>query len=171
MKHWLLAAFLLFSFISSQAHARNIVGQASVIDGDTIEIHGERIRLWGIDAIEGAQLCWERSGAARRCGRDAALALSDLIGRHTVSCDQVSIDRYGRPVAICERAGIELGDWLVRNGFAIDYVRYSNGVYSDAQSEARENTAGNWKYGWQYPENYRACMKAKGGNIRRCSAQ
>ena len=171
MKLSLLAMLFLSSFISNQALARNIIGQASVVDGDTIEIHGERIRLWGIDAIEGAQLCWERSGAVRRCGRDFAIALSDRIGRHTISCEQVSTDRYGRPVAICEVAGIDLGDWLVRNGFAIDYVKYSNGVYADAQNQARENAAGNWKYSWQYPENYRACMKTKGGKIRRCSEQ
>jgi endonuclease YncB( thermonuclease family) len=32
--------------------ATNITGQASIIDGDTLEIHGTRIRLWGIDAPE-----------------------------------------------------------------------------------------------------------------------
>ena len=63
-----------------------LVGTASVIDGDTIELHGKRIRLDGIDAPEGRQSC-VRNGARLPCGRHAALHLSDRIGRRPVSCD------------------------------------------------------------------------------------
>lgn len=66
---------------------RGIEGQASVIDGDTIEIRGERIRFYGIDAPESRQLCDNASGKPYRCGQKAALALSDKIGRRTVTCD------------------------------------------------------------------------------------
>jgi endonuclease YncB( thermonuclease family) len=86
-------------------------GQASVIDGDTIEIRGPRIRLYGIDAPEGAQLCY-RDGAPRPCGRRAAFALADFIGSRRVSCQQRDRDRYGRIVAVCVTGGDDLSAWM-----------------------------------------------------------
>lgn len=79
----------------------DIAGVASVIDGDTLEIHGTRIRLHGIDAPESAQQCRRADGTSWACGREAAFALADLIGRKTVRCDQRDTDRYGRAVAVC----------------------------------------------------------------------
>jgi endonuclease YncB( thermonuclease family) len=70
-----------------------------VIDGDTIEIHGQRIRLFGIDAPESRQTC-EAGGETYRCGQQAALAMSQFINQRTVICEQRDIDRYGRIVAI-----------------------------------------------------------------------
>jgi endonuclease YncB( thermonuclease family) len=69
------AAALLLAPI---AGAEDLVGQASVIDGDTIEIHGTRIRLWGIDAPESTQLCRNDDSDLYQCGRSAANALAAL---------------------------------------------------------------------------------------------
>ena len=102
------------------AHA-DIVGVASVIDADTIEIHGQRIRLHGIDAPESGQTCLDAAGRTWRCGQSAALALQDLIGRRTVTCDERDVDRYGRIVGRCLVGDIDINEWLVAQGLALAY--------------------------------------------------
>ena len=64
------AILMALILVSSTGAARpaDLIGQASVIDGDTLEIHGTRIRLWGIDAPESSQLC----GAKIACNIVAA---------------------------------------------------------------------------------------------------
>ena len=84
--------------------ASALMGPASVIDGDTINIRGQRIRLHGIDAPESAQSCRDGQGRDYRCGQKATSALAEKIGKQTVSCEQRDIDRYKRVVAVC-RAG------------------------------------------------------------------
>ena len=69
-----------------------IIGRASVIDGDTIEIHGHRIRLWGIDAPESCQTC-PKGGTDWRCGQQAALALDAHLAGHTVACAPLAPSR------------------------------------------------------------------------------
>src|SRR3954462_4579859 len=115
----LLSAMLAGS--PATACASDIVGKASVIDGNTIEIHGQRIRLWGIDAPESDQLCRGSDSLPYRCGSAAALALGDRNGRSLVTCEMRAIDRYKRTVAICVAAGVDLARWLVRSGLALDW--------------------------------------------------
>jgi hypothetical protein len=78
-----------------------IAGRASVIDGDTLEIRGERIRLFGIDAPESGQTCLDAKGRSYRCGQKAALVLDARIGEGVVTCERKDSDRYGRVVALC----------------------------------------------------------------------
>ncbi len=86
----------LFATFGSTALAETISGTASVIDDDTFEIHGERIRLNAIDAIKSGQQCFLPECKVWSCGRDAAFALSDKIGRRVLECRVKDIDRYGR---------------------------------------------------------------------------
>ena len=118
---------LMLLLLSSTAFANDFVGQASVIDGDTLEIHGTRIRLWGVDAPESSQLCRGADSNLYRCGANAANDLDTFIARRPVSCTPVSEDQYGRSVAICSVGGADLGEWLVRNGLAQDWPQYSKG--------------------------------------------
>ena len=75
-------------------------GTARVVDGDTIEVKDQNIRLWGIDAPEMAQRCTE-DGVLYLCGLDAPHALARRIMRKLVSCTRRDTDRYGRVVALC----------------------------------------------------------------------
>ncbi len=82
----------------------DVAGVASVIDGDTIEVHGQRIRLHGIDAPESRQLC-PLDGKPWQCGKDAANALAEKIARRPVTCEDLGCDRYDRIIARCAVAG------------------------------------------------------------------
>lgn len=130
----------------------SIVGRASVVDGDTIEIKGERIRLHGVDAPESWQKCQDG------CGREAAAALDQfLAASRPARCEVVERDRYGRLVGVCSRAdGLEVNRWLVANGYAIDWVRYSGGSYAAAQDQAQARSAGIWRGSFQLPCEVRA---------------
>lgn len=145
-----------------------IEGQASIIDGDTIEIHGQRIRLSGIDAPESDQLCRGADSYHYRCGQKAANDLAAFINRRPVTCIEVDRDRYKRSVAVCTVAGIDLADWLVRGGLALDWPRYSNGDYAAAQAEAERGGKGLWVGSFVKPWDYRPCTKA-GARIEWCS--
>lgn len=131
-----------------------IVGQASVIDGDTIEIHGQRIRLLGIDAPESSQTCSDARGKPYRCGQKAALALSDRIGRRTVSCEPRDLDRYKRVVAVCSIDATDLNAWLVSQGLAVAYRRYSHD-YTAQEDAARAAGRGVWAGRFVMPAEWR----------------
>ena len=114
---------LTLLLLTSPALADPIVGQASVIDGDTLSVRGTRIRLHGIDAPESAQLCKDAAGIDYRCGQAAALALADQISKRLVTCEPRDTDRYGRVVSVCRADDEDLNAWMVRQGYAIAYRR------------------------------------------------
>ena len=148
--------------LATTAHAADIAGQASVIDGDTLEIHGTRIRLWGIDAPEGSQLCRGEDSLQYRCGAEAANNLDAFIARRPVNCVPLSLDQYGRTVANCSVGGDDLGEWLVRSGLALDWPQYSKGRYGADQQNAEREGRGIWKGSYVEPWLYRACIRANG---------
>lgn len=163
-----LALLLVATMPASQVRAGDAAGQASVIDGDTIDIHGTRLRLFGIDAPEHDQLCRDRSGGSYRCGQFAANALAEFIGGQTVACVDVDRDRYGRSVAVCTAGKVDLADWLVRGGLAVDWARYSKGGYTSAEAEARGKQRGMWAGRFVDPWRYRQCI-GEGGRPDVCS--
>lgn len=138
---FVLAALLLSA---TPVAADALTGQASVIDGDTIEIHGQRIRLHGIDAPESRQVCQRADGADYRCGQAAALALDEWIGPSVVSCSQTGTDRWKRVIATCQVRGEDMGRWMVSEGHALAFVRYSKDYVPD-EAEARAAGRGIWQ--------------------------
>ncbi|WP_347335961.1 thermonuclease family protein [Bradyrhizobium murdochi] len=154
--------FMLFLLFSGEALSDDLVGQATVVDGDTLQIHGARIRLWGIDAPESSQLCRGEDSSQYRCGGKAATELDAFIARRPVNCSPVSFDPYGRTVATCSVGGNDLGEWLVRKGLALDWPQYSKGRYGGAQREAEHAGRGIWKGSYVEPWLYRGCIRASG---------
>lgn len=138
-----------------------LVGRASVIDGDTIEIHGERVRFNGIDAPESRQLCTDAKGRDYQCGQISANALNEFLSQsRPTRCDFVERDQYGRFVGDCYRAdGASVQRWLVGNGHAMDWPRYSQGAYAGQQSEARSKRLGIWAGKFQAPWEWRAAHR------------
>jgi endonuclease YncB( thermonuclease family) len=157
---WVIRLMLLVA--SGSASSADMVGQASIIDGDTLEIHGSRIRLWGIDAPESSQLCRGDDSLQYRCGAKAANDLDAFIAGRPVNCLPISLDRYGRTVATCSVGSADLGDWLVRNGLALDWPQYSKRKYDDAQREAKQAGRGMWAGSYVEPWLYRVCIRASG---------
>lgn len=135
-----------------------LMGVASVIDGDTIEIHGTRIRLHGVDAPERSQLCQHPSGKDWRCGQQASLALADRIGRTLVRCEPRDHDRYGRVIAVCFQGTDDLSRWLVSNGWAVAFRRYSLDYIAE---EDTARTAGKniWSGPFEMPWDWRAARR------------
>lgn len=143
---------------SVTSSSKALVGRATVIDGDTIEIHGERVRLNGIDAPESPQLCDNASRKSYRCGAVVAQALSAFLAKSSPTrCEYVEHDRYGRFVGNCLRAdGSSVAAWLVRNGHALDWPRYSDGAYAADQKAAAAAKVGLWAGTFQRPWEWRA---------------
>lgn len=136
-----------------------VVGRASVVDGDTLEIHGRRIRLWGIDAPEGRQSCDDAQGVACACGR----LIADRLDRHLrdkpVACFEEDTDRYGRMIARCEINGVDVGAWLVRQGYAVRYARYAGGAYVSEEVAAKRESLGVWAGRFTAPEDWRRAQR------------
>lgn len=140
--------------LAKEVQSSSIQGIASVTDGDTIEIRDMRIRLHGVDAPESSQTCKDHSGSFSRCGQQAALALSDKIGRRQIACNQLDVDRYGRIVAECFLGGENLNRWMVRSGWAVAYRQYST-EYVAEEGAARQATAGIWASEFDMPWDWR----------------
>jgi endonuclease YncB( thermonuclease family) len=149
----IVAVGLFFAPVATAADNPDPTGQASIIDGDTLEIHGQRIRLYGIDAPESRQTC-EAAAQTYRCGQQAALALSDHIGRQTVACEPRDTDRYGRIVAICRAGSEDLNAWMVAQGWALAYRQYST-AYVGQEEAARAAGLGIWRGAFTAPWDWR----------------
>src|SRR5262249_4444157 len=121
---------------------------------DTIEIHGQRIRLHGIDAPRPAS-CVNSVASHGRCGQASGNALAENIGRRTVTCKPRDRDRYGRVVAACSVGGTSISGWMVREGWAVAYRWYSQDFVAD-EAAARAAKRGIWRSAFVVPWEWRA---------------
>jgi endonuclease YncB( thermonuclease family) len=127
----------------------------TVIDGDSLRAGSEMIRLASIDAPELAQTCRDADAREWACGRAAKERLIALAAGGAVSCRMQGYDRYGRTLAVCAASGVaDLGEALVREGYAVDYGRNGDG-YLVAEREARAAKRGLWRGEFERPQDWR----------------
>ena len=140
--------------LAGSALAGDITGKARPVDGDTLEVADQIIRLDAIDAPERSQTCTGVGGVTYECGRDAAATLAALIRDRVVTCVPQSRDRYGRTVATCSTAAGDIGAAMVRAGWATAYRRYGHQYVADEEA-ARAGRRGMWSGRFTEPEQWR----------------
>ena len=140
-------------FITNFANSKTILGKARIIDGDTIHIKSNKIRLHGIDAPEAKQTC-KIDNQDWYCGKQSTKELKNLINNQKVECNVNDVDRYNRYVAICFVNEININQWMVKNGWAIAY-RYYSKDYIVEEKYANDNKLGVWKSEFIEPYAYR----------------
>lgn len=159
VKMWpLCAALALTSPLAAQTTDGGdapLVGQATMVDGDTLQLNGQRVRIYGIDAFEADQQCPTVSGGTRRCGADASHRMTELLAEGPVICIRRDTDAYGRIVAVCRVGPTDIGAVMVREGLAVAFTRYATDYIAD-EEYARTSRAGAWNAEFQRPEDYRA---------------
>ncbi len=143
------------------ASANAISGTASVVDADTLDIHGERVRLNGVDAPESGQKCKDAAGKFYRCGTVAANALDAWINRNPVTCAITGKDRYSRLLGECSVRGQSVQSWLVASGHALAYRAYST-AHVTAEVKAQQAGAGIWAGEFVMPWDWRQGLRLSG---------
>ena len=153
------AALAILVFETHWAAADNVRGSARLVDGDTLEVRGQMIRLFGIDAPESAQTC-EASGRRYPCGRLAAETLAKLIAGRTVSCEGDERDRYDRLIGWCRAGRTDLNREMVRLGWAVAFRQFTD-VFLEEELDAAKAARGLWRGQFERPTRFRAARWAE----------
>ena len=134
--------FLILIFFSAVLSGKTIFGKAKVIDGDTIHIYKNKIRLHAIDAPETNQTC-NKNNKVWNCGIESTKFLKKLIGKNKIECITTGKDQYNRFIGICYKNNLDLNSEMVLNGWAIAY-RYYSMDYVEEEEVAKQQKKGIW---------------------------
>ena len=149
-----LLAALCTMAAAGAAGAGNIAGTPRVIDGDSMEVDGVRIRLYGVDAPEPQQRCRD-DGRPYPCGTVATAALKDLTAGVAVVCKPEGRRTDGELPATCFAEGYDVGENMVYTGWALADRRESR-RYVTTEQGAREAGRGLWRGRFVVPRDWRA---------------
>nr|WP_240535349.1 thermonuclease family protein [Rhizobium freirei] len=145
----MLAILVLLALKMNNRQELVQTGDFYAIDGDTLSINGERLRLKGIDAPEYRQRC-RRGGADWACGEEARKALATIVKNGKPECRGQERDRYGRLLVTCVVGDSDVNAAMVRSGMALSY-----GGYAAEERTARQAKAGVWAGDFERPGDYR----------------
>ncbi len=137
-----------------------VYGVTRVINGDTLEMRGRYIKIYGIDAPESNQTCADGKGRAYRCGQEAARWLKSWISGHELECHVLKQDSKGNMVATCALGQYDIGAALVNAGWAVADPRQS-GIYLPYEQQARDNGRGLWQGQFYKPWDWREIQSKK----------
>ncbi len=149
----LVFALLIIAKLENQ-QAMRFLGPFSAIDGDTLLVDGERLRIEGIDAPEITQTCSLADGSMYGCGEDARGYLRGIVGAAGWECSGTQRDRYHRLLVICRRGQDDLGALLVATGSAV-----ADGRYFTEEAMARQAGKGVWRGDFERPSDWRRIRK------------
>jgi len=155
----ILGIFILF-FFEAHSNSNNI----KIIDGDTINLNGVKIRFSGIDAPEtkyrGQNQNCILAGSVIDCGWLAKQYLTHLIGNKKVECElEKKPDQYNRKLGECFVEDKSLSRLMVKNGYAFDYPKYSKKKFAESQEYAKKNKLGLWNMDFQFPWIFREKLR------------
>lgn len=111
-----------------------------VVDGDTLVLNGESIRLKGISAPE-----MKDPG-----GKESRAYLLALARNGTVTCELTGERTHDRSVGFCKAGDVDLNGQMVRDGWAAACPRYS-GRYVADEAKAKAGRRGIWATGYELP--------------------
>ncbi len=132
---------------------QQFIGAFRIVDGDTVSLNGDALRLKGIDAPELAQSC-QKAGVSWPCGEAARRALANFFRRGAASCSGGRYDKYRRLLVTCRVADNNANAWMVRHGHAIAY-----GDYEAEEAAAQAEKLGLWSGEFELPERWRAAHR------------
>lgn len=145
---------LLQQVLTGEPARERLAGPARIIDGDTLDLDGSRIRMFGIDAPESSQTC-RRGRQDWACGIAAAAALREVVSQQVVRCEEQNKDRYGRTVAVCWAGSRDLNSWMVSQGWAVAYRQYGGAIYDPEELIAKATQRGIWSSRFVMPWDWR----------------
>lgn len=129
-------------------------GEIIIVDGDTIRRGERQIRLWGMDAPELHQKCFQGKEVLP-CGQTAKAILIETLKAGPLTCQTITVDRYKRQVSRCRAGEQDIAETLVKLGWALDYAEYSKGFYKQQEDEARRQHRGLWALTFDKPADWR----------------
>ncbi len=162
----IIIIFIIFSLFTyndvRSEEIKEISGYAKIIDGDTIKINSKKIRLHGIDAPEKKQVCKKpyitivffSFSKNYLCGQVSTDKLTKKINNQIIKCKIKNVDRYNRLIGECYKKNENLNSWLVSNGYAVAYRKYSK-KYILNEINAKDNKLGIWQGKFEMPWNFR----------------
>ena len=143
---------------SSPSQAQTFQGAVRALDGDSLVVGTQEVRLFGIDAPEFDQTC-QKGGVSWSCGQIAKDKLATLVAGQRVECRGHGKDQYGRIVAVCSIGYDEINRIMVEQGWAVAYRQFSD-AYVPAEMQAKAHRLGIWDSTFVMPNDYRRSKAA-----------
>ena len=147
---------------SSKKFNKKFSGKTFVLDGDSLRVGGKEVRLFGVDAPEYSQTCFDGKKQEYECGQVSRGFLIKMVGGKDIVCFYASKDKYDRFLSKCYLGKTSVNNELLKNGMAIIYnFNDSDKKMIELEKYAKANKLGVWKGEFQLPKDYRKAHPRK----------